>query len=71
MITDELKTEIANKIKDITVADLEEDMEKSFSPFRVVMKVVFSVYRDLDNIPVPLTSITFLRESIFSFEITP
>ena len=28
MITDELKTEIANKIKDITVADLEEDMEK-------------------------------------------
>ena len=28
MLTDELKTEIANKIKDITVADLEEDMEK-------------------------------------------
>ena len=28
MITDELKTEIANKIKDITVDDLEEDMEK-------------------------------------------
>ncbi len=28
MLTDELKTQIANKIKDITVADLEEDMEK-------------------------------------------
>ena len=28
MITDELKTEIANKIKDIAVDDLEEDMEK-------------------------------------------
>lgn len=28
MLTDELKTQIANKIKDITVADLEEDMGK-------------------------------------------
>jgi len=28
MITDELKTQIANKIKDITLGDLEEDMEK-------------------------------------------
>ena len=28
MLTDELKTQIANKIKDITVGDLEDDMGK-------------------------------------------